>query len=93
MSRECFSLLCKKITCCIGEKAFKSKSYIDTFFEGKDLMYNAHKRTSGGYISGETKVTATLRLLVGGDSYDLGVIFDISYKHCEKIKTTIVLHA
>ena len=41
--------------------------------------------TSGGYISGETKITVTLRILVGRYSYNLGVIFDISYKHCEKI--------
>ena len=91
MSRECFSLLCQKITCSIGEKAFKSESYIDAFLRGKDKMFKAHEFTSGGYISGETKVAITLRLLAGGDSYDIGVIFDISYKHCEKIFYHVLL--
>ena len=92
MSRECFSLLCQKITCGIGEKAFKSESYIDAFLRGKDKMFNAHEFTSKGYISGETKVAVTLRLLAGGDSYDLGVIFDISFKHYEKILYYVLLH-
>ena len=86
MSRECFSLLCQKIICGIGEKAFKSESYINAFLIGKDQMFNAHERTSGGYISGETKVAVSLRLLAGG------VIFDISYKHCEKILYDVLLH-
>ena len=92
MSRECFSLLCQKIICGIGEKAFKSESYINAFLRGKDQMFNAHERTSGGYISGETKVAISLRLLAGGDSYDLSVMFDISYKHCEKIFYDVLLH-
>ena len=92
MSRECFSLLCQKITCGVGEKVFKSECYIDAFLRGKDKMFNAHECTSGGYISGETKVAVTLRILAGGDSYDLGVIFDISYKHCEKIMYDVLLN-
>ena len=87
-----FFLLCQTITCAVGESAFKAESYIDAFLRGKDTMFDAHEYTSGGYISGETKLAITLRLLAGGDSYDLGVIFDISYKHCEKILYYVLLH-
>ena len=45
----------------------------------------AHCKTSGGWISGETKLGITLQLLAGGDVYDLGVIFDISPSHCQVI--------
>ena len=48
-------------------------------------MFNAHEHTSGCYISGGTKMTVTLQLLAGRDSYDLGVIFDITSKHYEMI--------
>ena len=92
MTMVCFSLLCQKIICAIGEKTFKSESYIDAFLRGKDTMFDAHECTSGGYISGETKVDVTLRFLASGDSYDLGVIFDISYKHCEKILYHVLSH-
>ena len=85
MSRHCFNLLCQKVICAVGESSFKSESYIDAFLRGKDCMFDAHERTSGGYVSGETKLAITLRILAGGDSYDLGVIFDICHKHCEKI--------
>ena len=85
MSRQYFILLCQKVICAVGESSFKSESYIDAFLRGKDSMFNAHEQTSGGYVSGETKLAITLRLLAGGDSYDLGVMFDISYGHCEII--------
>ena len=55
-------------------------------------MFDAHEHTCGDYVSGETKVAITLRLLVGGESYDLGAIFDISYKHCENISYHVLLH-
>ena len=48
-------------------------------------MFNAHEHTSGCYISGGTKMTVALQLLAGRDSYDLGVIFDITSKHYEMI--------
>ena len=92
MSRECFGILCQKITCAVGERRFKSEIYIDTFFRGKNRMFDAHERTSGGYISGQTKVAVTLRLLAGGDSYDLGLIFDITSKSCERIMYEVLDH-
>ena len=75
MSREAFSELCGLIIDAVGEKEFKSESYIDTFLEDSNSMYMAHVKSSGGWISGETKLGITLRLLSGGDSCDLGVIF------------------
>ena len=82
MTRECFALLCSRVIISIGEKNFKSESCIDAFLKGKDSMFDAHEKTSGGYISGETKVGITLRLLAGGDINALGVLFDITPNHC-----------
>ena len=85
MTRACFQQLCAKIIMQIGESNFKSESYIDDFLMNKNRMFMAHQKTSGGYISGETKLTITLRLLAGGDACDLGILFDVSFKHCNKI--------
>ena len=69
----------------VDELEFKSESYIDAFLVNEDPMYMAHEKTSGGFISGETKLGVTLRILAGGDCCDLGVLFDISPKHCNKL--------
>ena len=53
-------------------------------------MFIEHERTSGGYISGETKLGMILCLLTDGDSYDLGVIFDISSKSCDQISYEVL---
>ena len=85
MTRVCFQLLCAKIISQIGERNFKSESYIDAFLLTKNKMFLAHEKTSGGYISGETKLEIALQLLAGGDACDLGILFDVSFKHCNKI--------
>ena len=77
MTRECFYELCSHIKTSVGEKELKSEYYIDAFLDNKDTMFMAHEKISGGYISGETKLGLTLRLLAGGDALDLGVMFDI----------------
>ena len=77
--------MCQKIICAVGERKFKSESYIDAFLRGKDNMFVAHELTSDEYISSETELAVTLRLLAGGDFYDLGVIFNISFEHCDQI--------
>ena len=82
MTRECFDLLVDKIKISIGEKRFKSESYIDCFLNHPGQMQYANVRTTGGFISGETKLGITLRLLAGGDALDLGLIFDISSNWC-----------
>ena len=73
------------IICNVGEKEFKSESYIDAFLEGTNSMYDANCKTTGGYICGEVKLAVTLRLLAGGDALDLGVIFDIGSNYCNTI--------
>ena len=90
MTRECFALLCSRIIISIGEKNFKSESYIDAFLKGKDSMFDAHEKTSGGFISRETKVGITLRLLAGGDINDLGVLFDITPNHCTLLMLVVL---
>ena len=92
MSRDSFNLLCLKIIDGVGERNFKSEAYIEANLQYEPLHYdlyrsihNAHKVTSGGYISGEVKLAIALRMLAGGSSLDLAVIFDVSVSHCRKI--------
>ena len=92
MSRDCFDTLCQHIISKIGEKNFKSELYIDAFLKGKDQMYEAHVKTAGGYISGEVKLAIALRMLAGGDSYDLPVIFDVHFDHCTRILHEVLLN-
>ena len=69
MTRECFTLLCFSIIGAIGERQFKSQHYIDSFLSGTNAMYDANVLAKGGYISGEVKLSITLRILAGGDAY------------------------
>ena len=85
MNRDCFYRLCSRIIAAIGEKAFKSEEYIHAFLENKSSIYEAHKLTSGGFISGEVKVAVMLRVLSGGDVLDISLIFDIESSKCTKI--------
>ena len=55
-------------------------------------MILANLRTIGGYVSGETKLGIILPLLDGGDSLDVGVIFDIHPKSCITIMCEVLLH-
>ena len=48
-------------------------------------MYIANIETTGGYLSGEVKLAASLRLLAGGDSYDIAVIFDINSNYFNEL--------
>ena len=50
--------------CIVGESDFKSEAYNSAYFRGKDQIYYANLKTSGGYISGEVNIDITLRLLV-----------------------------
>ena len=101
MTRPCFHLLCQTIIKSIGESAFKSEQYIDAFLDlprnalskcKQVQMHQAHVDTCGGYVSGEVKLGITLRMLAGGDSLDLGAIFDISVSHIRAIFIDVVEH-
>ena len=85
MTRECFALLCEKIKISVGESVFKSQVYIDTFLDYPGSMHTANCETTGGFISGETKLAITIRMLAGGDCMDLSVMFDIYSGHCKII--------
>ena len=91
MSRDCFDLLCCAIISRVGEKQFKSESYLDSFLRDESIknkssmMHNAHMHTSGGFISGEVKLAIALRMLAGGSAMDISVIFDVSESHCKTV--------
>ena len=60
MTRQCFYELCQLNISKVGEKQFKSESYINVFLVNKDSMFIANEKTTGGYISGETKLGINL---------------------------------
>jgi hypothetical protein len=74
MSKDCFKHLCDQIISAVGEKSFKSESFIETHLKNTSI-HGAHEVTSGGYISGEVKVALTLRILAGGSYLDIALIF------------------
>jgi len=93
MDRECFQQLCSIILKKVGEKNFKPESYLhrldsDSSREGN--IYRAHKKTSGGYISGEIKVAITLRILAGASYLDVGCIFGVHHQYVSKIFLEVV---
>ena len=92
MNRDCFNSLCQRIISKVGESKFKSEMYIDAFLKNKDQMYDANVKATGGYISGEVKLAIALRMLAGGDSYDLAVIFDVHYDHCNRILQEVLVN-
>ena len=47
-------------------------------------MYDTNVVTIGGFISVEVKSGITIRLLAGGDVYDLSVMFDVHFDHFKK---------
>ena len=55
-------------------------------------MFDANVKTTGGYISGKVKIGIILRLLAGGDTLNLGVIFDITSKTCHNMLYEVLLH-
>ena len=83
--KRIFNLLYEKIKISVGEGVFKSQVYIDTFLDHPGTMHYANCKTTGDFISGETNLAITIRLLSGGDCMDLGVIFDIYSGHCKTI--------
>ena len=55
-------------------------------------MYKAHRSTSSGVISGEVKLAIAMRILAGGDSLDLAVIFDAYPTHIHSILDEVIEH-
>ena len=50
----------------------------NSLYSLQSRIHNAQIKTSGGYISGEVKLAISIRILAGGDPYDIGVLYDIS---------------
>ncbi len=50
----------------------------------------AHEHSTGGFISGEVKVTITLRILGRGSNLDLALLFESSFNHTHKIFRYVV---
>jgi len=80
MDRDCFAHLCDTLEKTVGRKKFKSEEYLQYLLHAKTKegrMYRAHLKTSKGYVSGEVKVAAALRLMAGASYLDVSCIFDI----------------
>ena len=66
MTRECFTLLCERILSNVGHENFKSEQYLNEVRLGiitekkKSNSFNAHQKSTGGFISGEVKLTLIL---------------------------------
>jgi hypothetical protein len=76
MTRPLFNKLCNRIEHAVGRKQFKSEAYIEElkkqgYTTKESRMYQAALKTTGDYVSGETKVAMTLRLLAGGSYLDV----------------------
>ena len=85
MTRECVAVLCIIIIASVGENTFKYEYYIDSFLVNEDRVHMAHEKTCGEHIPVKNIVVVTLRLLTGGESCGLGVLFDIISKHYNNI--------
>ena len=53
-------------------------------------IQNAQVATSGDFVSGKVKLAITIRLIAGGDSYDLGAIFDLAHGSCLRIMYEVI---
>ena len=90
MARECFTLLCDKIKVAVGEENFKTEDYIESFLHYPGHIYYANCASTGGYILGEVNLAVAIRILVGGDLQDIGVIFDIPSNYCRTIMHQVI---
>ena len=98
MSRECFCDICRRIEENVGESQFKSEQYLRNLKESSDpadkkilqaMKCHADKST-GGFISGEVKLTITLRILAGGSYLDLALLYDTSSSHAYDIFHSVI---
>ena len=53
--------------------------------DGTKVMYRAHQKSTGGFISGEVKLAMTLRVLAGGSYMDLSLLYETSFSYSYKI--------
>jgi len=71
----------------IGSEKFKSERYLREIRLGRignkkeQRIYNAHSKSTGGFISGEIKLLLTLRLLAGGSYLDLSLLLEVGFHY------------
>ena len=91
MSKQLFRELCETIEVNVGRDIFKSEEYLLELSTGKaddygsKMMYEAHQKSTGGFISGEVKLAMTLRVLAGGSYMDLSLLYETSFSYSYKI--------
>ena len=100
MSRECFTLLAKKIELNVGAEVFKSKEYLRrlkcdpnfpyALFNTQKNLSAAHEHTTGGFISGEVKLAITLHMLAGGSYLDLSLLYEMAQSSAHMIFHQVV---
>ena len=54
-------------------------------------MYDDHYKDTGGYVTGEVKLTIAIRLIASGGGYDLFVIFDVHFNYVKIICYHVLL--
>ena len=97
MTRPCFKKLVKKIRNAVGEKEFKSQTYLENlndlgYSTQESRMYQARKLTNGEDVSGEVKLAMTLRLLAGASYLDMFLWFNVSPDHVRAITRYVMKH-
>jgi hypothetical protein len=104
MTRECFDLLCTRIQDNVGEGTFKSEAYLreqgdDTLAPPDSVSMCQLRRLAKatfiqycGLISGEVKLTITLRMLAGGSYLDLSLIFGTGTSYPYEIFCKVICH-
>ena len=90
MPKGCFNLLSEKVCMAVGDKEFMSESYLANLSGHKRNMFEAYKKTSGGYLSGEVKLAVMLCLMVSGSYLDISMIYVFGYTHTYKTLLTVI---
>ena len=91
MDSNCFKLLCEKIEDVVGKENFLSEEFLELLetshvHKKLKIMNNAHKHSTGGFISGEIRLAITLRLMAGASYLDLGLLYVRGYSSIYRIR-------
>ena len=92
MSKELFQQFIDDVSTAVGADEFKSEEYLQNIIDGSTSFPNpannivlAHYYSTGGFVSGEIKLTITMRILGGGSYLDCALYFEVSFNHAHKI--------
>ena len=92
MSKDCFDYSCDSIEENVGKRQFKSEA-CSKEYKGARARNNlrstniarAHDETTGGFISGEIKLTHMLHILGGRSYLDLAILFETGFLYAYEI--------